>query len=404
MKRLSILNSHLRLSSSDSCAITRVAAKQTSSTLPHDAGGGQNQRVVSIGACVLDVNAKALDGHKLIQGGSVPGHVTQAMGGVARNVADGVARLAHEVPLLVSAVGDDAAGRAITSHWAQLADDDTQAIRRCTEDNTPTATVSAVFSADGELVACIADADAAAAAVTPAWIERFAPSLRIAGAVICDCNITPLALQAIATTAPRGRLWLEPTSMAKCRRATAILPHVTVVSPNEDELHALAASLGGSAYDGSGGGGGGDMQETARRLAGGARTLLRAGVSYVVVTIGADGVLLYASSYSSTTSAPPLRCYHVPAVPVSRVVGVSGAGDALAAGALAVLSQRSAPWTPDDVLDGLALGVVVASEVVSREGTHVPAERGAAGDKLRERWYSAARDVRTRCDTLSLPL
>ena len=91
-------------------------------------------------------------------------------------------------------------------------------------------------------------------------------------------------------------------------------------------------------------------------------------------------------------------------MPVSRVVGVSGAGDALAAGALAVLSQRSAPWTPDDVLDGLALGVVVASEVVSREGTHVPAERGAAGDKLRERWYSAARDVRTRCDTLSLPL
>ena len=31
-------------------------------------------------------------------------------------------------------------------------------------------------------------------------------------------------------------------------------------------------------------------------------------------------------------------------------------------------------------------------------------ERGAAGDKLRERWYSAARDVRTRCDTLSLLL
>ena len=75
-------------------------------------GGGGGARAAEagaqtmvVGACVLDVNAKAGTGRKVKAGGSVPGRVTQAMGGVARNIADGVARLGETaVPLLVSAV------------------------------------------------------------------------------------------------------------------------------------------------------------------------------------------------------------------------------------------------------------------------------------------------------------
>lgn len=289
----------------------------------------------------------------------------------------------HPLALTRTKVGDDAAGRALVDHWTALTGDLAPAVCVCA--GIPSATVSAVFSDDGSLVACVADTDAAAAAVTPAWISRFQPALRSAGAVAVDCNLTPDALWCVATAAPRGALWLEPTSEAKSVRACAVLKHVSVASPNEAELLAMAAAVAGDSPALAD-----DSvilptpQETALRLASAARTLLNAGIAFVAVTIGASGVLLYDGD----------SCHHVPAVNVSRVVGVSGAGDAVAAGALTVLSTRLAPWRREDVLDGLALGVVVASKVVQMPGTHIPVQPGSAGASTRAHWRDAAAAVR----------
>lgn len=61
------------------------------------------------------------------RGGSVPGRVSQSPGGVARNVAEALTLLlksagatAGQLPLLVSAVGDDLAGRTLLQHWQAL--------------------------------------------------------------------------------------------------------------------------------------------------------------------------------------------------------------------------------------------------------------------------------------------
>lgn len=57
----------------------------------------------------------------------MPGRVTQSPGGVARNVAEALARLLAsagcppaQLPLLVSAVGEDLAGRALLRAWEAL--------------------------------------------------------------------------------------------------------------------------------------------------------------------------------------------------------------------------------------------------------------------------------------------
>lgn len=75
------------------------------------------------------------------RGGSVPGRVEESPGGVARNVAESLARLCQSAaaaggstagregsaaggapppPLLVSAVGNDLAGQALLAHWRTL--------------------------------------------------------------------------------------------------------------------------------------------------------------------------------------------------------------------------------------------------------------------------------------------
>jgi len=69
--------------------------------------------VVVVGGAVVDLLCVADKGTPLIPRTSTPGHLEMASGGVARNVADGLARLGA-APLLVSAVGDDGLGAQVS--------------------------------------------------------------------------------------------------------------------------------------------------------------------------------------------------------------------------------------------------------------------------------------------------
>ncbi|HEY4689215.1 MAG TPA: PfkB family carbohydrate kinase, partial [Anaerolineae bacterium] len=69
-----------------------------------------SQPVLVIGAAGLDIKGRAAG--PLLPGTSNAGRVRRSLGGVARNVAENLARLDVNVTLL-TAVGDDAAGRQI---------------------------------------------------------------------------------------------------------------------------------------------------------------------------------------------------------------------------------------------------------------------------------------------------
>ena len=79
--------------------------------------------IVVVGGMVLDVTARPSPGQPLRRGSSTPGRIIQTPGGVGRNIAEGILRVSPpgvEAPLLISAVGDDLAGRALIGAWTDL--------------------------------------------------------------------------------------------------------------------------------------------------------------------------------------------------------------------------------------------------------------------------------------------
>lgn len=80
-------------------------------------GGMDLKRVVVMGGCVEDVLATGRGGVTIEMGTSNPGKVTTSAGGVARNIAEAIARLGGDVHVqLVTVVGDDDAGRGLLEH------------------------------------------------------------------------------------------------------------------------------------------------------------------------------------------------------------------------------------------------------------------------------------------------
>ena len=86
-------------------------------------------------------------------GDSCPGQVHCAAGGVARNVAENLARLGLDVRLL-SALGDDLYGRSLLEHTRNAGVD----MRWCRVwPGLPTSTYMSLHGADGDSVAAVSD-------------------------------------------------------------------------------------------------------------------------------------------------------------------------------------------------------------------------------------------------------
>jgi pseudouridine kinase len=273
-------------------------------------------RIVCFGGAAID------RGYRLAQppvaGTSNPAAVVAfGHGGVARNVAETLARLGLSTEL-VTAVGDDSAGREVLAMLMTLGIE-TDAARIVLA--AATAHYLAITDPLGELVIGVAamdvldrlDADLVAVA---------APRLVAADWVFAECNSTAAALAGLAALRHRSpfRLALDAVSTAKARRLPDDLAGIDVLFLNLDEA---SATLGRPVPARSG-----DIDE-ARALA---MMLRTRGAGAVVLTLGAAGAVV-----AEGADAP----VHLPATPAA-VVDVTGAGDALVAGTLAQLSHGCA--------------------------------------------------------------
>ena len=135
---------------------------------------------------------------------------------------------------MISAVGDDLAGRALIGAWTDLGASP-DAIRVRVDAATPV--VAAVLDGEGEVAASVADTVTAERDIDPSWITNHARRIANAAAVVLDGNCSPEAL-ATATAAAkdddagasdardfpsasrrRPLVWFEPVSVAKSTRA-----------------------------------------------------------------------------------------------------------------------------------------------------------------------------------------
>src|SRR4051794_28562466 len=126
--------------------------------------------IACIGAAHVDRRAHALG--PVVPGSSNPVRIGTASGGVARNVAENLARLGCAVSL-VSRVGSDPEGAALRAGLADLGIDIAGLAR---SDTASTASYTALLDPSGELVVGLADM-AIYDELTPAALEPLLPAL-----------------------------------------------------------------------------------------------------------------------------------------------------------------------------------------------------------------------------------
>jgi pseudouridine kinase len=259
-----------------------------------------SNHLLLIGAASLDTKGRA--GGPLQPGTSTPGVIRTSPGGVARNIAENLARLGEPVVLL-SAVGDDDSGHHLLEQAAHCGID----VRHVLVDaQRRTAAYLAVLDETGNLVTSIDDMAIHQERLTAEWLFRRRALFRDARWVVLDANLSPAALHTLFGLARTYGVPVcaDPASASLARRLQPYLGELHLVTPNAAEAEALC-----------------NIHVTSRGTAlRAAKRLVALGAETALVTLGATG-LVYATSHESG---------HVPAVEV-EIVDLTGAGDALTA-------------------------------------------------------------------------
>ena len=258
--------------------------------------------VVCIGAANLDRKLRTLG--TLVPGTSNPARQTESFGGVARNIAENLARLGTPTSL-ITAVGLDASGQSLLVHADQAGIDTRGALH---VDGAASGTYTAVLDQDGEMRVALADM-AINDALTPAFFSSREQQRAGAALIVADLNLPQDAVAALLADARAGGVPMVVVAVSepKIDRLPRDLRGLRLLILNVGEL---AARVGHALED-----------DTA--IARACEALQRDGVQDVIVTRGAQGVMY--------TTPDGLRSLPAPAVDVADVVDVTGAGDAFAA-------------------------------------------------------------------------
>lgn len=258
--------------------------------------------IACFGAANIDRLARA--SQPVVLGSSNPVAVSTAFGGVARNVAESLARLGLPVAL-ISRVGTDTDGDRVVKAMTGLRVDMTLTTRSPTDS---TAGYTALVGPDGEMTVAMADM-AIYDALTPDVLGDALAGLNGCSLWFADCNLPSDTLELLRRMKPPDTaLIVDAVSVAKAERLGGDFSGLDMIFCNRDEA-AILADHGGS-----------EAEKAA--------TIRHRGAAAVIVSQGADGVLIADSE----------GCRTLPAL-AATVRDVTGAGDALVAGTLFGLSE-----------------------------------------------------------------
>ncbi len=269
---------------------------------------------------------------------SNPVTVQESYGGVARNVAENLARLGLPVRLM-TAVGEDDTGAALIKQARDLGIDlgGTLTVTGC-----PTGTYTAVLQPDGEMVLAMADMAVMDRFTLAALHERRShwASTRFR---VLDCNLPEEVLSALMEDSRRqaATLVIVAVSEPKMSRLPESLEGVSVLIINVGEL---AARVGRVLRD-------------RKAVVRACRQVQAQGATGVVVTLGAQGVLCV-DGLGEPRAIP---------APKAEIVDVTGAGDAFSAGVVASLARY-----PEDLFGACHLGQRLAVLTLGSRSSVVP--------------------------------
>lgn len=254
--------------------------------------------VVAIGGANLDITAQAT-GVGLAHD-SNPGIISTSFGGVARNIAENLARLNLDCHL-ISAVGADANGLALLRHTEQLGVNVAEVLQVA---DARTGMYVSVNDAQGDLSIAVNDM-AVLEQLTATYLTEKQTLLAQAALIVADTNLAQDCLAGLFQQAGQVPIFVDPVSMQKALKIRSHLAKIHTLKPNRLEAEYLS---GLSLAD-----------EAAAPAV--AEWFLQQGVSNIVMSLGEQG--LYCANQQEQGWVKPL--------PVT-VCNTSGAGDALMSG------------------------------------------------------------------------
>jgi pseudouridine kinase len=292
--------------------------------------------VLVIGACGVDIVGR-LKG-ELRSESSTPAQIRSTFGGVARNVAENLARLGQPVNI-ISAVGEDDAGERLVADL-QAAGINTDAVLRT--DQQPTGTYLALVNQSGALQFAIEDMHTPSV-LNAHYIRAQAHLFDEASVLFLDANLPKEALRTAVSLARQRRLPIcaDPTSILLAGKLETYLRHLYLITPNNAEAAIYCDPT--------------RPITTRRQALEAAKHLVSHGVEIAIITLGEQG-LCYATSEISG---------HIPAIR-TEIVDPTGAGDALSATVIFALLND----IPLD--DAVRLGVSAASLTLQYRGAVAP--------------------------------
>jgi len=302
--------------------------------------------VAVIGGANVDIHGSP--GRPLRLGDSNPGSVRTSPGGVARNVAENLARLGVDTRL-VTPLGNDHHGDMLERLGREAGMDMRHSYRVA---GAQTSTYIAVLDDTGDMYVAISDMDILDT-LDAQRLRPLEPMLRQASAIVLDTNLRDDALAWLTSTFADKPLFVDTVSIAKAVRISPYLSCIHTLKPSLAEAEAIA----------------GISAATPSRLPGLAAWFHDRGVERLFVSLG-DGGVFHSTSHG---------CGLEPAMPVKGSMrNASGAGDALLAGLVY-------GWTREWSLpDSLRFGMAAARLTLAHPSTINPDMSVAAVRRLGE--------------------
>ena len=294
------------------------------------------QPVLVLGAAGMDVVGRLESDLK--PASSNPARIRRSYGGVARNVAENLARLGQPVRL-ITVVGEDASGSEILEHTAKAGVDVSAVLH---SKQYPTGYYVGVIDGNGQLQFAVDDMRLLEE-ITSNYLKEQEALFKSASMVFVDANLPIKTLRTASSLAKRANIPIcaDTAAFTLADRLVKFLPKYYLVTANSKEAGVLTG-LSFEAAD----------SETATEAA---RRLVNQGVRIALVTLAEYGVV-YATS--ETTG-------HISAIR-TRISDPTGAGDAMTAAVLFALLNNL------ELDDAIRLGVSAASLTLRHPGSVYP--------------------------------
>ena len=269
---------------------------------------------------------------------SNPARIRRSYGGVARNVAENLARLGQPVRL-ITVVGEDKNGDEILEHTANAGVDVSAVLR---SQDYPTGYYMGVVNKNGKLQYAVDDMRLLEK-ITTDYLNEQEALFKSASMVFVDANLPVKTLRTANSLARRAKIPIcaDTASITLAERLVKFLPRYYLLTANSQE----AGVLTGMSFRAS-------DRDAAMEAA---RSLVNQGARIALVTLAEYGVV-YATS--ETTG-------HISAIR-TRISDPTGAGDAMTAAVLFGLLNDI------DLDDAIRLGVSAASLTLRHPGSVYP--------------------------------